>query len=280
MRRTRLALPLLVSGALAAGCGSSGSGSGSGSSSGNGSAGTSKPAATPSLSPVSRVQAASQATSNAGSSRIALVTTSTVSGKDIVVKADGAVDSAERLGQLTVSLGDATSIEERFVGDDLYIAVPQQPGSFYKLAQKDLVGTSLGASASPTAGFQALQAASTDVTEVGKEKVRDADTTHYKGTYDAKAALDKVQGAAKDAISAAIAGSDLSAVPFDAYLDDQGRVRKFVQSLDVTAQGQQVHTTSTIETFDYGTPVSATAPPAEQVKDGAPLLQALKGSTG
>lgn len=271
MSRARIAVPALL--ALTVGLTACGSSSGSSSSK------------TEELSPVAAIQAASDTTSKAGSSKFEQTTTTTVAGKDVAVKATGAFDQAKKTGQITVDLG-GQSIDERFVDGQLYLAVPGQTTSYYKVALSDLVGTSLASSTDPTAGFQALKAASTGVTKVGKEQVRDASTTHYKGTYDAKAALAKVDGAAKQLIQSTIDQSNLSQVPFDAWIDAQGRIRKLTQSLDLStpatggAAPQKVHSTTTIEVFDFGTKVDVTAPPADQVKDGAPLLAAIKGGTG
>ncbi len=270
MYRARLAVPALL--ALTVGLAACGGSSSSSSSK------------TEQLSPVAAIQAASDTTSKAGSSRFEQTTVTNVAGKDVSVKASGAFDPARGTGQVTVDLG-GQSIEERFLDGSLYLAVPGQSNSFYKVALSDLVGTSLASSTDPTAGFQALKAASSGVTKVGSEQVRDASTTHYKGTYDAKAALAKVSGAAKQLIQSTIDQSDLSQVPFDAWIDGQGRIRRLTQTLDLSAPAaagstpQKVHTSTTIEVYDFGTSVSVTAPPADQVKDGAPLLAAIKGTS-
>ncbi len=272
MTRARLAVPALL--AMTVGLAACGGGSSSPSSS-----------TTTQLSPVAAIQAASDTTSKAGSSKFEQTTTTSVAGKDVSVKASGAFDPAKGTGQVTVNLG-GQSIEERFLDGELYLAVPGQTSSFYKVALSDLVGTSLASSTDPTAGFQALKAASSGVSKVGTEQVRDASTTHYKGTYDAKAALAKVDGAAKQLIQATIDQSNLSQVPFDAWIDGQGRIRRLTQTLDVSTPAsaggapQKVHTSTTIEVYDFGTAVSVTAPPAAQVKDGAPLLAAIKGTGG
>ena len=268
MSRVRLAAPAVLCAALVAGCGQQATTS-----------------STPELSPTLRVQAASDTTRQAGSSRFELTATSDVAGKQLTIKESGASDPARQLGEVQFSAtppGQApVSVQERLVGGDLYVQDPRQSGSFYKLAVSDLVGTSLASSADPTAGFQALKAASSDVRKAGTELVRGTRTTHYTGTYDAKAALDKVDGVAKQLLSATLKGSDVSSVPFDAYIDDQGRVRKMVTTTTLTPSataGQPVKTTTELEIYDFGTPVTTTAPPADQVKDGAALLASLKGA--
>lgn len=274
MKRVRVVLPALSASVVLAGCGGSGS-----------PAPDSGAAAAPESSPTLRVQAASDTTRQAGSSRFEQTTVSTIAGKEITVRASGLLDPARRLGTITAEIGapDGTtlSLEQRLVGDTLFVQLPQQPGRFSRSSLAELVGTSLADNTDPTAGFQALEAASDDVTEVGTEQVRGTPTTHYRGTYDAEKALEQVGGTTGQLLEAAVEGSDLSAVPFDAYLDDQGRLRKLVQSLTLTPRGtdQQVRSTSTTEAYDVGTPVEVTAPAPEQTEDGAPLLATSKNAT-
>lgn len=295
MRTSRAAAPLVLVTLLAAGCGggsesktaTAATPTAAGSSSAAPSAATSaapssSAPATGGVSAVGAVQAAGQRSGTQGSSRFVQTTLARSGGIDATVAVSGVLDYGRKTGALTVTVGPAgkagMSIQERIVGNDLYVAAPQQPGTFYRLRLKDLVGTSLGSSTDPTAGFQALKAASPDVREVGKERVREADTTHYRGTYDARAAVGKVDGVAKQLFASTLKGSNLKAVPFDVWIDTQGRVRKLVQRLTVMAAGRRVDTNTTVEAYDYGIAVSVAAPPAAQVKDGAPLLKALKGA--
>lgn len=263
----RLALPAVLGVALVAGCG--------------GASGTTSPK----LSPVARIQNASDVTRKAGSSAFEQTTVSTINGKDTLTKAAGAVDPGKGTGNITIALGkpggDQLTTQERILDGNLYIQVPGRTDSFYELAMSDLVGTSFAAAADPTAGFESLKAAGSDIKKVGQEKVRGTDTTHYEGTYDAKGALDKLTGTAKDLVASVVQQGSLKAIPYDAWLDGKGRVRRFVQTLDLTTnldQPQKVHTTSTIEVFDFGKAVTVTAPPPEQIKDSAGILAALKGT--
>ncbi len=276
MRRTLPALALTA--ALAAsltGCGGS---SGSGGSSAKG-----VDKAVDKADGTLAVRAASTGSTKTGSSRYALTSLTTVQGTPITIKGDGVFDYAGKKGSLTLTLPTG-KVEERIVDGTVYLALSQQPGSFYALKSADLVGTSLGTSTDPGASFAVLGAAKDGVTVVGEEKVRDADTTHYRGQLDIKSALASSGGVLKQMVASTLGRSGVDAVPFDAWIDDQDRVRKYQTVFDVPASaktgGQPVHTDTTIELYDYGTPVSVTAPPASAVKDGAPLLAALKRATG
>lgn len=237
---------------------------------------------TQTLSPAQAVKAASRTTAHATSSKLAFTSHTTFGGQDISLSGTGAFDYATHDGSLSLTVPSALAgaIEERIVSGVVYVQLPTQPGIFYSVKVADLVGTSLGSSTDPASGLQALQGVSSDVTKVGTATVRGARTTHYTGTYDVPAALARLSGPAKQLLTKALTATHLKTVPFDAYVDDQGRMRKFVQTFMTTAKGQQVKSTTTLELFDFGSPVTVTAPPPAQVKDGSALLAALKATAG
>ena len=91
------------------------------------------------------------------------------------------------------------------------------------------------------------------------------------------------QGSAKTVLQSVLRGAQLDTVPFDAYLDGEGRLVKFVQKVELpatAATGQQPITSeTTLELYDFGTEVAVVVPPAASVRDGAPLLAALKSAS-
>lgn len=239
---------------------------------------------TDSLSPAAAVRAAATTTAEAGSSRFALSSTTEAAGQTVEVTGEGRYDPATRTGSAVLELpGGVGTMEQRFVGDDLYLTVPGQPG-FFRLSLADLVGTSLENAADPTGSLQALEEVSDDVREAGEEQVRGTATTRYEGTIDGQQALDQLGGAVRELAEQGIDMDALGAVPFTAWVDDDGRLRRFTSSIELTATGegetQDVTTTTTLELFDFGVEVAVEAPPADQVQDGAPLLDALRGTAG
>lgn len=266
MRRTSvIALTALT---LVAGCGSSG-----------GSAGKSSDFAG-----VLRDSATKTAAS--GSSKISLTSTTTAQGQTVTFDGTGAFDYGTKAGMLDLHVGGlgagatGATIGERITGGFLYIKLPNAPQSYYKLKLTDIVGTSLANGSDPSSSFGALAGVSDDVTKVGEETLRGTKTTHYKGTIDVQKALDKAQGPQKDLIQKGLVANGVKTLPFDAYVDEQGRIHKYVQKVALTLKGQKADSTTTIELYDFGTKVDVTAPPASQVKDGAPLLKALKTQNG
>jgi hypothetical protein len=261
MRRSHLVLVPLFA-IVVAGCG-------------NGSGGTET------LSPAQAVRAAATSTTHEKSSKIEVTTVATVGTQPITIKATGAFDFANHTSQMSMQLpGGVGTIETRIVDGIMYIEVPNAKGTFYSLKPDELAGTSLSNTTDPTSGLQALQGVSSDVTKVGEETVRGDKTSHYKGTYDIKVALSKLSGEFKARFQSYFGNTDIPPVPFDAYIDDQGRMRKFDQHLEITRNGQNIVTDTSLELYDFGTKVDVTAPPASQVKDGRPLLDALKGAGG
>ena len=220
------------------------------------------------------------AADTSGTSKFALTSLTVVTGEPLEITGSGTFDYAAKEGTLDLTLPGGT-IDQRVVDDTVYLALSQQPGVFYELSLADVQGTSLGGSTDPSASFASLASAKDDVEVVGEEKVRDADTTHYRGTLDVKDALASLDGPAKQVAEATIGRSGLDEVPFDAWVDDEGRLRKYVQELEVpagpTTGGQPVQSTTTLELFDFGTEVDVEVPPASAIRDGGPLLQALRG---
>lgn len=242
-------------------------------------------APSPSLSPTQLVQEASAKTAVAGTSNFALTSSASVGDKAVALKAEGVYDYAARTGLVTLDVptpdgqGTAGRIEQRIVGDDLFLSLPGAPDVFYQLPVGDVAGTALGPSADPTAALQALVGAGV-VDQVGTEEVRGVPTTRYQGTYDVRDALAEAHGPAKAILETALAGSDLVLVPFAAYLDSAGRLVKYQQRVELPAGpetgGQVVTSTLTLELFDFGTPVDVPRPPPEAVKPGGPLLDAIR----
>lgn len=232
------------------------------------------------------VAAAAAKSNGTGSSKISLMSTTQIGGQEVTFAGDGAYDYTKKIGQFAFGVPGADgagggSIEQRIIGDDLYLTLPQQPGTFFRLKVSEVAGTSLGGSVDPTASLTALQAIS-DVREVGEQDVRGVQTTHYEGEYDIAKAVEQAQGVAKTVISASLRGAKVDKVPFDAYLDDEGRLVKFSQLLELPATaatgGAPVTSETTIELYDFGATVTVVPPPAASVKDGAPLLAALRSA--
>ena len=214
------------------------------------------------------------------SSKISLTLDTVAQGQTVTCTGDGAFGAKDgkRVGTFSMKVM-GIQIEERVVGDTLYLQVPGQPG-WQVLALKDLVGTSFETSATPSSAAQVLLAAGKDVTKVGTATVRGVKTTHYKGTI----AVDgpqtaKLGGVARAAIDK-LKAQGVTTLPFEAFLDAQGRLVRLVEKVALTVQGTKADTTTTVDLYDFGTAVSAAAPPKSEQHDGSAFLQQIKGALG
>jgi hypothetical protein len=245
---------------------------------GGGSQGTDRP---DTLTPRAALAAAVENAEQLTSSRFAMSTKTAGAGASFEMTGEGTYDYATKEGEMTFTLpGAGGQMLQRVVGDSLYMQLPTEPEVFYELRLSDLVDTSLAATTDPTAGLQTLREASDDVVEVGRDEQRGASTTHYRGTIPIEKALEALQGQMQDVVSQFLDTTELEDVPFDAWIDDDGRLRRMDQTMTIESpmlQGQPMTVETRFEMYDFGIEVDVAPPPADAVRDGTPLLDAMSG---
>ncbi|MFF0743084.1 hypothetical protein ACFYVL_22075 [Streptomyces sp. NPDC004111] len=244
--------------------GSSGAANGAGQSSGAADGGT------------AAVRSASDRTTDAGTARMVLRTQVTTQGKTVSADGQGVIDLKNGTSTMTLS-AEGEKIEQRVVDQVLYQKLP--PGAREGVPGKkpwikmDLrkLGAQTGGT-NPSAGDPAANTAfargvmDKDVHKVGTEKIGDANTTHYKVKVD----VAKLKGGAE---LRKVVGPTL---PMDLWIDDQGRIRR--QQVDMTmtppkGQGadsstpKKITSRTVFELSDFGTKVTAEAPPAAETAD-------------
>jgi hypothetical protein len=148
-----------------------------------------------------------------------------------------------------------------------------------KTVSVDLQGLSQNAAGDPSQTLDYLRGASDDIKKVGTEDVRGTQTTHYQAVLDLnKAAAQSPR--ASEAIKSTIKLLGTSTQPIDVWVDAEGRVRRMKYTVDLSKS--KVASTNpaaagsvafTLDLFDFGVPVQATLPPADQVVD----ISALTG---
>jgi hypothetical protein len=304
--RTRTLLTLIVAGGLALGaCG------GSADETSQSGAGAQPTAAAGGHSGVvirDRLVDAASTTMDAGSARIAMNLSMAVPGlsSDSEITAEGVTDFASGDMQLTMDMGSLlsqagqangdSSVELRLVDKVMYMKYPaalaQSMGTGTPWVSIDLGAAlddlglpqdSLGQfeQTDPTQYLQYLSAVSSDVEEVGHDKLRDVDTTHYHATIDLTKALDRVPGDLQQRLGVdpehlgksfdqlrAQVGSD--ELPMDVWIDANGRLRRMRMEMGAASAGVHID----MEMYDYGVDVAVQAPPANEVTD---LLSMLGG---
>lgn len=260
--------------------------------------------------PLDAVLASSTKTAEAKSSKVAfsVVTQGAqgTPGASITITGEGAFDFAGRQGVFTINFPPTAGIqlgqlEAVSTGTTTFLKVPPSlasglGGKTWLKVDVNQVGQSVGvdfnslsqgSSGDPTQSLQLLQGAGADIVEVGKEQVRGEAVTHYRGTLD----LNKAATAAppeQQQNYQKLAQLYAQPLPVDIWIDGDSRVRKLTSALDLakinlppqaTAAASEAAAaakptgtlTYTTELFDFGTPVSVTVPPADQVIDLAQL---------
>lgn len=129
---------------------------------------------------------------------------------------------------------------------------------------------SLGGDQNPADSLAMLRGSSDKVEKVGSETIGGVATTHYHAAVDLeKAAAQK--GVSSSSIRKLIKLIGSKTIPADVWVDGDGFVRRLRESYAVTSPKGKVQTTLTMDLSDYGTSVSVSPPPADQVLDALKL---------
>lgn len=220
-------------------------------------------------------------TDAAGSGRYQLVTTTKVNGVDVTFSGEGIYDWSTDMGQTTYDI-PVGKVLQRLLGPDLYLALPQQPKVFFKLKTADVASSPVGGTVDPSAQLHLLAAVET-AEAVGEEEVRGEPTTHYRGTYDVARAIRGGRGVQQPALTSLLGvAKDMKEASYDVFLDEDGLLRRLQQTVEVPPSeatgGQELAVTTTLELYDFGIEVKVLPPPAAAVRDGGPLLAALRSA--
>jgi hypothetical protein len=208
------------------------------------------------------------------------------------ITGQGLFDFRAKTGRMTVTVPAAEgskggTLELRLIGSDLYLSAPQLAGldggkpwihvdvKQYLEKQDQSAGPLGGFSdGDPTQVLSMLRQLSGAVTEVGTANVDGVPTTEYQGTIDLTAHSGGTSGSAgatgSTVVSPGIAQAlGLSDLPVDVWIDSAGRARRVQTSFSIFGL-----TVMAREGFgSFGTPVTVTAPRADQVADGSSLLR-------
>lgn len=226
------------------------------------------------------------------------------------ITGDGVFDFTKKSGVMQLKLPQFAgmnlgAIEVRVLDSIVYEKLPPQlasaagqkgwvkidPAAVAKEAGFDLNSLTQTSSSDPTQFLDLLKSVSSDVKEVGKEKVTGADTTHYRATIDFAKAVEAsptADAATKAKLSAFY--NNLTA-PADVWIDGDGRLRKMTYTLDTSKIDASALSTNaraasafqqiagidfTLELSNFGVAVNVTAPPANETTD----LSSITAGTG
>ncbi|MFC6984329.1 hypothetical protein [Streptomyces cirratus] len=228
--------------------------------------------------PAAVVRGAADALTGAGSAQARTAMEMATGGTRVTIRGEGGVNFKSRMGQLLVMLpADVTGKAEHRPITELLV-----PGALYMknrgagvpadkwvrvdtttLADGNLV---TGGATDPLAAAELLRGAQ-EVTFVGETDLAGTKVRHYQGTTDiGRAALSASPGV-KGALQAAAKGFSKDTVPFDVYLDMEGRLRKVRHRFSYVNNGV-IDVSSTTLFYGFGTPVTVKLPPSGDIYAG------------
>ncbi|WP_395576749.1 hypothetical protein [Streptomyces sp. BK79] len=242
----------------------------------------------------------------AGSARTRTAMEMASGGTRVTIRGEGVYDFERRFGRLEVRLPQdpAGTSEHRPITELL------APGALFmknrgagvpddKWVRVDTTSLSdgnlvTGGATDPFAAAEVLRGTRT-ATYVGRTEVEGIAVRHYRGTADLARAARGASEGNREALAAAAEGFATAEVPFDAYLDDEGRIRK-VRHRFSFVNGHEEETVAVASTTllrDFGAAVRVRLPedrdiyagkiasePGEAGEAGEPGEQGVPGEAG
>ncbi|MER6348950.1 hypothetical protein ACWC10_26655 [Streptomyces sp. NPDC001595] len=202
-------------------------------------------------------------------------------GTRVTIRGEGVYDYTRALGRLSVLLpqdpagqSEHRPITELLAPGALYMknrgaGVPADKWvrvETHTLADGNLV---TGGATDPFAAAEVLRGTRT-AAYVGRTEIGGAPVRHYRGTANLVEAARKASPGGKASLAAAAKGFATADVPFDVFLDDQGRIRKVRHRFSFVNGSEKatVAVASTTLLYDFGTPADVRLPPSEDIYAG------------
>ncbi|MBT2427785.1 hypothetical protein J7F02_19475 [Streptomyces sp. ISL-112] len=203
-------------------------------------------------------------------------------GTRVTIRGEGAYDFRKQMGRLKVVLpADAAGADDRRPITELLA-----PGALYmknrgagvpddKWVRIDTTALEdgnlvTGGVTDPMAAAELLRGAG-DVTYAGKSELAGVTVHHYRGVADLNRAARAASPQSRGALSAAAKGFSKDTVPFDAYLDEEGRLRKVRHRFSFASGGREaaeVTVVSTLLLYGFGAPVTVKLPDEDDIFTG------------
>ncbi|WP_159667152.1 hypothetical protein [Streptomyces mexicanus] len=231
--------------------------------------------------PVQTLRQAPDALREAGSAQARTSMEMATGGTRVTIRGEGGYDFRRQRGRLTVVLPqDPTGtpehqpITELLAPGALFMknrgaGVPADKWVRVETATLSDGNLVTGGATDPYAAAEVLRGTRT-ADFVGDTQVAGVAVRHYRGTADLALAARSAAASDAAALRAAAKGFATAEVPFDVYLDDQGRVRKLRQRF-AFVNGRRENTVAVFATtllYAFGTPVNVTLPEAKDIYTG------------
>ncbi|MGV9449967.1 hypothetical protein [Streptomyces sp. NPDC003635] len=202
-------------------------------------------------------------------------------GTRVTIRGEGVYDYRKQVGRLKVLLpqdpaGDSAQrpITELLAPDALFMknrgaGVPADKWVRVETASLSDGNLVTGGATDPYAAAQLLLGVRS-VDHVGAERLAGVAVEHYRGVADLRLAAERASRKSRGSLNAAAKGFASPRVPFDVYLDDEGRIRKVRHRFSFVngQQEQPVDVASTTLLFDFGVPVDVRLPEREDIYAG------------
>ncbi|MDN0194315.1 hypothetical protein [Streptomyces sp. S.PNR 29] len=231
--------------------------------------------------PVQVLHQAADRLVDAGSSKASTSMEMATGGTRVTIRGEGVYDYRDRLGRLKVLLPQDPAgtraqrpITELLAPGALFMknrgaGVPADKWVRVDTATLSDGNLVTGGATDPFAAAEVLRG-TRNATYVGRTELAGTEVRHYRGTADLAQAAKDASAANRKPLEAAAKGFATAEVPFDAYLDDQGRIRK-VRHRFSFVNGQQAGTVAVASTtllYDFGAPVHVRLPDDDDIYAG------------
>ncbi|MER5434390.1 hypothetical protein [Streptomyces sp. NPDC002588] len=256
----------VVAGLVAGGCAGAGGGTDGGAGGGDA---------------VALLHGAADALRVAGSSKARTSMEMATGGTRVTIRGEGVYDYRRQLGRLKVMLpqdpagaSEHRPITELLTPGALFMknrgaGVPADKWVRVETATLSDGNLVTGGATDPYAAAEVLRGART-ATYVGRAEVAGVAVRHFRGTADLVVAAEDASDRSRGALTAAAKGFATARVPFDVYLDDEGRIRKVRHRFSFVNGRREdaVAVASTTLLYDFGARVDVRLPAAEDIFAG------------
>lgn len=244
---------------------------------------------------------AAEATSEVTTQKMKMVMTTSgmpVMG-DMEITYEGAFDNESGRGHMTVDMGDlmgvlgegAETMEMVIDGDTIYVksAIFSSLGDgkpWVRMTEEGLSDstTGMGVQGDPTGFLDFLEGAGDEVETVRREDLRGVPTTHVRTEIDMVELMESASEEDRAQFEEDLEGlggaaEAFGAVPVEAWVDDNGYVRRFLMTFDMSGImeeageiGGELTMSMDIELYDFNEPVDVRIPDPSEVGEMDPSL--------
>ncbi|MFE7547457.1 hypothetical protein [Streptomyces gardneri] len=233
----------------------------------------------PAVDPLRAVRNAADALTRAGTSKASTSMEMAAGGTRVTIRGEGGYDFRRRTGRLQVVLPkDAAGADEHrpitelLTPGALYMknrgaGVPADKWVRVDTTTLDDGNLVTGGATDPAAAAELLRGAR-EATYLGEVDLAGVKVGHYRGVADIAHAARVASPQLRGVLAAAAKGFAKDTVPFDAYLDAEGRLRKVRHQFSFSNQGRTVAVASTTLLYGFGVSVQVTLPDRRDIYAG------------